>query len=409
MVASTPADHERAALRRGGLRRVLVTLCTTEIVSWGILFYALPVLAGDISSTTDWSRTAITAAFSAGLLVSAVLGIPVGRLLDRYGPRWIMTGGSALAVPALVLIALAPNLVVFAAGWLVAGIAMSAVLYLPAFAALTRWYGARRVRALTTLTLIGGLASTVFAPSTAFLVSQVDWRATYLILAGVLGVITVPGHWWGLRAPWPPAGRSIHDVKQPTGIPRTLPFLALAIGFALVAFASSAVVVNLVALLQERGLGTGIGALALGLGGAGQVLGRIGYSPLMRRIGVRARTALIPLGVALTTALLGLLTAVVALIAVAVVAGMVRGLMTLLQATAVTERWGTALYGWLSGLLFAPITIVSALAPFGGSAVAELVGGYSGGFLVLSALAMLGVGCGLASVPRVRPASVQRS
>ena len=55
---------------------------------------------------------------------------------------------------------------------------MAATFYQAAFAALTRWYGPRRVRALTTLTLAGGLASTVFAPITAALAAAVGWRHT---------------------------------------------------------------------------------------------------------------------------------------------------------------------------------------------------------------------------------------
>ena len=62
-------------------------------------------------------------------------------MLDRYGPRPVITGGSLLAVPTLVLIALAPNLAVFFAGWFLTGIAMAAVFYLAAFAGLTRCYG----------------------------------------------------------------------------------------------------------------------------------------------------------------------------------------------------------------------------------------------------------------------------
>ncbi len=43
-----------------GLRRVLVMLCVTEITSWGILFYAFPVLLGHITTDTGWSATALT-------------------------------------------------------------------------------------------------------------------------------------------------------------------------------------------------------------------------------------------------------------------------------------------------------------------------------------------------------------
>lgn len=88
-------------------------LCLTEITSWGILFYAFPVLAVSISRDTGWSLPVITAAFSLGQLASAVTGIPVGRVLDRVGPRAVMTAGSVVGVAALPVVAAAPNLAVF--------------------------------------------------------------------------------------------------------------------------------------------------------------------------------------------------------------------------------------------------------------------------------------------------------
>ncbi len=109
-----------------------------------------------------------------------------------------------LVVPAVVIIALAPNMWLFFAGWMWAGIAQSAVLYQAAFAAVTGWYGPRRVRVLTTLTLAAGLASTIFAPLTSYLLHHFDWRATYLLLAAVLAVVTIPAHLFLLTPPWHP-------------------------------------------------------------------------------------------------------------------------------------------------------------------------------------------------------------
>ena len=127
-----------AAATGGGLSRVLAALCVTQVTSWGVLYYAFPVLSGRISADTGWAPSALAAAFSAGLVVSALLGVVVGRWLDRHGPRRLMTLGSLVAVAAVVAIAAAPTLGWFMAAWLLAGVAMSAVLYPPAFAALTR-------------------------------------------------------------------------------------------------------------------------------------------------------------------------------------------------------------------------------------------------------------------------------
>ena len=93
------------------------------------------------------------------------------------------------------------------------------------------------------------------------------------------------------------------------------------------------------------------------------MLGRIGYPSLARHTGVAARTVLVLAALAVSTALLGLVSAVIVLIAVAIGAGLVRGIFTLIQATAITDRWGATHYGRLSGLLSAPVVIVSALAP----------------------------------------------
>ncbi|MET8427809.1 MFS transporter [Nocardia sp. NPDC004860] len=377
-------------LTRAGLRRVLAVLCLTEITSWGILYYAFPVLAVSISRSTGWSLPTITAAFSLGQLAAALTGIPVGHTLDRLGPRAVMTAGSAAGVGALVVIAVAPNLVVFYGAWVAAGAAMGAVLYPPAFAALTRWWGQERVKALMILTLAAGLASTVFAPLTAALNEHTGWRSTYLVLAAILAVVTVPAHWIGLRGHWPDPPAPIHDsFADHARIARSRPFTMLVVTLCLGAFTTGAAVFNLVPLLEERGFSPSLAALALGLGGAGQVLGRIGYLPLAARSSVTARTLVILLAIAGATALLGLVTGVAVLIAVSIGAGLVRGIFTLIQATAITDRWGATHYGRLNGLLSAPVVIVMALAPWAGTLLSSWTGSYAHAYLLLAAIAVV--------------------
>lgn len=387
------------------LRRVLAVLCITEITSWGVLYYALPVLAGAIAAGTGWSVVAVTGAFSAGLVVSALAGIPVGRLLDRIGPRPVMTVGSVIAVPAMVVIATATSYPAFVAGWLLAGVAMSGTLYPPAFAALTRWWGPRRVQALTVLTLMAGLASTVFAPLTAALLGGLGWRGAYLVLAAVLAVVTIPAHAVGLRGRWPRAEPDGSATGPVSGVAASRPFLLLAAAITAGAFTAYAVVVNQVPLLIERGLSTTAAAWALGLSGVGQVLGRLGYRRLTDRLGVRARTVVILVLTGVMTGVLAVLPGpAVLLVAAVMVTGAARGVFTLLQATAVTDRWGTTHYGRLSGLLSAPGLVALALAPWAGSALAAVLGGYPALFVLLSAVAVAGALLAVGSVPARRSA-----
>lgn len=384
--------------------RALAALCVTEIVSWGVLYYAFPVLVGTLTTDTGWSATAAVGAFSLGAVVSAVAGVWVGRLIDRLGPRPVMTTGSVVGVASVLAVAAAPTLPWFYAAWALAGVAQAATFYPPAFAAVTGWFAEGRVRALTTLTLVAGFSSTVFAPLTAALLAHLQWRQSYLVLAVVLGAITIPAHLLGLRGRWPDPDLAdqlpAHVERAPDAIARSRSFLFLVAAITLGTFVAFAVVVNQVPLLIERGLSTSVAAWALGLGGIGQVLGRLGYGRLTRATSVRTRSVVILALAAAATALLAVLPGPTALlIAAAMFAGAVRGVFTLLQATAISDRWGATHYGRLNGLLSAPALLATALAPWAGAALAQSLGSYPAVFLVLAGIAGLAAALATGSTP----------
>ena len=97
-------------------------------------------------------------------------------------------------------------------------------------------------------------------------------------------------------------------------------------------------VFNLVPLLIERGFSPSLAALTLGLGGAGQVIGASSTYHSQRRPVSRVRTVSVIVVAGLSTAWLGLASSAAALIGIAVGAGLVRGIFTLIQATAITDR-----------------------------------------------------------------------
>ena len=389
-----PPLPEPATVTRPSLGTVLAALCVTEIVSWGLLYYAFPVLAPRISADTGWSPVVVTSAFSAALVVSALAGVPVGRSIDRRGPRRVMTAGALLGVVGLVVIAASPNLAVFVGGWVLAGAAMAGVLYPPAFAAITGWFDARRLGALATLTLVAGLASTVFAPLAANIGEHSGWRATYLWAALVLAVITVPAHWFLLRRPWPSKERRnepVADRVYASAVLHSLRFWLLTAGLTAVSLAMYAGLLALVPLMLERGLDAGPAAWVLGLGGLGQVAGRLVYTGLAHRASLAARTATVFVLVSASTLALAVVPGPVGLlVAASMVAGVGRGIATLLQATAITDRWGPRAYGHLSGVMGLPVLLATALAPSVGAVLAGATGSYANAFAVLAALAAVG-------------------
>jgi len=87
-----------------------------------------------------------------------------------------------------------------------------------------------------------------------------------------------------------------------------------------------------------------------------------------------------------------------ALIVMAMVVGAIRGVATLLQATAVSDRWGAASYGALSGVLTAPVMTAMAVAPWAGAALATVIG-YPSLFVVLAGVGAVGAGVASWSTP----------
>lgn len=181
---------------------------------------------------------------------------------------------------------------------------------------------------------------------------------------------------------------------------RSRAYLLLVVGMALGAVAMYAGLINLVPMLVERGVSPMVAAWVLGLGGVGQVIGRFFYARLDRGTTVRQRSVVIYALLAITTAALAWnITAAVLLVAISMAAGVARGIVTLLQATAVTDRWGTREYGRLSGVLNGPLMLAVAVSPFLGAILADQLGSYEAMFGVLAGLAALGLIAIAASIP----------
>ena len=105
-----------------------------------------------------------------------------------------MTAGSVLATVAVLAWAAANTVGAFYVAWIAIGAAMALVLYEPAQVVLVKQFGAHATRAITTLTLVAGFASTIFQPLTAILADHLDWRTALVVLAVALAAVTIPIH-----------------------------------------------------------------------------------------------------------------------------------------------------------------------------------------------------------------------
>lgn len=387
---------------------ILAGLSISETVSWGILYYGFAVFLQPMERDLHASRVEITGAFSAGLLVSAAAGVLVGRWIDRHGARGLMTLGSCVGVVALLAWARVTSLRGLFLVWGPMGLALAATLYEPAFAVIVGWFTHRRDRALLTLTLAGGLASTIFMPLEAWLVERQGWRPTLVILAAVLAVVTVPIHALVLRPP-PARPRSPRaadargdgqlSLSAALGTPM---FWVLAIAFVLSSFTTVAVTVHLIPFLTAHGYSPAWAAATVGWVGAMQLPGRVFFTGLAGRLGPTSVTAATFFAQALALAQLALLPHLPSLIPVIVLLGAANGMATLARATTVADIFGSANYASISGAIAVGTTTARALAPIGASLLLGAFGDYPDVFWCLAVATLVG-GLGvLAMARRVR-------
>lgn len=397
---------------------IVAVLSVTETVSWGIVYYGFPVFLQGMEEDLGASRVAVTGAFSLGLGVSAAAAVPVGRWLDRHGPRALMTAGSCLATVLMVAWARVESLPALYAVWFLMGLAMAAILYEPAFVAIVQWFTHRRDRALLTLTLAAGLASTIFMPIESWLVGRLGWRTAILVLTVVLGAITIPLHALALR----PAPGTAPAARRPAGTPApaadgsvTLPtalasavFWVLAAAFFVANFATVSVTVHLIPYLAEHGYPAAVGARTVGWMGAMQLPGRLFFVPIAAWLGARAVTASIFLAQAVSMVMLARLDLLPHLAPLVVVLGAANGMSTLARATTVAEVFGRRHYGSIAGAIALGANAARALGPVAASLLSVVLAGYARLFWLLAAalglagLAVLATPAGVAGRP-VRP------
>ena len=374
----------------------LAALAIAQIVAWGVLYYAVLVAAPAIAADTGWGEQSIFLAITAGLLTSAACAIPVGRQLDRH-PRRVLVAGAIIGAFALLAAAGSPGIWAFAGAWIVCGAAQASVLYQAAFTVITHRYPTGRRGPLTLVTLAGGTASTIFAPITGWLLPPLGWRTTFVLLAGVFAAVVIPLYALTVERRWSHPGRHRSDDAAAQQVLRSRRFRMLTLSLALLSFSLSAVTLAAVPAGVEKGLDLQAAAWVLGLIGAGQVLGRLLYLALPHSsVAWMAPAAVGLVGAAVITAY-ALAGGPVLILVAAILAGAIRGALTLVQASAVSDRWGAGSYGRLNGVLAAPVSGLTALAPGVAAALAAALGSYSTMALLMAGVCAAG---GLLAVRR---------
>src|SRR5260370_42571578 len=140
---------------------VVAVLGTTQTIAWASSYYMPAILGAPIASALQLPTSVFFGLFSGALLLSAVIGPSVGRLIDRHGGRVVLACSNLVIAAGLVILAAAHGIAGRVIAWTVLGVGLGMGLFDPAFAALTWPYGREARTSVTRLTLIARVVSTV--------------------------------------------------------------------------------------------------------------------------------------------------------------------------------------------------------------------------------------------------------
>lgn len=371
-----------------------------QLISWGSVLYTFTQIMGPVERTLGLSRVESSLAFSLGLLAEGLMAYPVGRWIDQGHERIVMTCGSLLAGLCLFAHGWIDGKVGLYAVWIGLGLAMAAVLYSPVFAVVTRRFPHDFRRAIITLTFLGGLASTVFIPLTAWLIAALGWREALMVLAALHIFVCAPLHAHALRnAPRPRSTPVDAPASSRSGLARhvfSAAFLLIGVFVVLMMSVTVALSAHMVSLLREHGLSEAwVVAIPASIG-AIQVLGRVLLFLFERNFDVHLANRLIPCLIPL--GLIALLLApwagnaqVALVIAFVVLWGLGNGMLTIVKGTAIAEYVDREHVASLNGALGLPLALARSAAPLGLGVLWSSHSGYALGLGVFLGLSMLGV------------------
>lgn len=381
---------------------IALALAVTETVSYGVMFYAFSVFITPMEAELGWSRAQLTGAFSLSLLITGLVGVPVGYWLDKRGGRLLMTAGSIGATLLVALWSQVQTLPEFVLIMTLLGFCGAAVLYEPAFAVIATWFARRRGTAMAVLTFIAGFSSTIFIPlSDALLVAQ-GWRGAVLTLAILLGAITIPLHGFLLRGKPQDLGlqpdgalaaaRSVERQKiNLRGVLRSRFFWILTLAFALSTLSISAVRIHFIPLLISVGIHPTSAAWASGAIGVMQVVGRMIFAPVERHFSSKTMVVGVFALLALSLAVLLLGNAGWLIALFVALFGMAIGTHTLARPLIVADSYGAAYYGRISSAIVIVLTLMGTSAPFAAGVIFDVFGNYE-------VMLLLAVGFSVASL-----------
>lgn len=366
-----------------------IGLGISQIIGYGTLMYAYAILLPHMAEDLGLSLSDVFGILSLGLFFGGLMSPVAGKLVDRYGGRWVMTIGSVVAAGAVLSLSRVDSTPELFVAILLAESAGMFVLYNVAFASVARLdLSIPPQKSISIITLFGGVASTIFWPLTLALYTALGWQSTWFVLGIALLLTCVPIHFIALRGteitPDSPPRSPRPNWPELTGPLRKQGMLWMVISFVCSGYIMGAVMTLWVTNVQDLGHSATLAALAGAVIGPFKTVGRFFEMVVSRNLYPRVTYALsLGLMFAGFSVLLVVGFTLPGLMLAAALYGMGDGIKTIARGTLPLALFGAKGYGARLGWISFVQMGINASAPFAFAWLTQAYGGWWS-FLVMA-------------------------
>lgn len=397
---------------------VALAFCLIVFLSTGIRFTVGPFLK-PIVADLGLDRGSFSLVVSLSLFLYGALMPLVGRLVDRFGSRPVVTIGALVLAGALAATGRATALwQLYLFYGVLAAVGSAATGHVVASAILVRWFVKRRGAVVGVLSGASMAGMTFLVPVAMWFILTVGWRTTYLLLGALTLALVLPLSLWVLKddpeaigerpdglAPDAGGGWGPGAVVERTAVSAAIlapSFWQLSGGLFTCGFSMSLLSAHGVPMLTDHGFHPMTASWALGLLGATSIAGALGMGLLSDRLGRKPVLASVYLLRALAFSVLFLAQDPFTLMVVAAIGGLGMAGSLAMTSALTGDLFGRFSMGSIFGLIFLVHQAGAALGSWLAGFLFDLTGGYGAAFAVACALLLMGSGLSLTIDERFR-------
>jgi len=398
----TATRGQTAALFYGW--RVVAACFVIASVTWSLGLFGASVYLQAVTRAHNWQIAGMSSAITLFFLVSASIQRIVGRSIDRFGPRPVLSMGTLSLSVGVALVGqvtapwqLHPCFVLIGIGW--ACLSTTGIT-----ATVAPWFEKHQGRSMTLAIMGASIGAIVGVPLLLLAIDRLGLGSGLIAAAIASALVLMPLIWRVLRfrgprelglerdgQPAAPAGaaRSLSRPIAEDGRPRVLLWTAAA-GFALGLLVQIGFITHHVVLATPL-IGTANAGLLVSATGATAFIGRLILARIVDRVrDVRLLAVIVMLVQSAALLCLAVWPTVAVLVAASLVYGYGIGHITTLGPVVVRREFGAEAFGATYGTAATAIQLTSALGPAVLGILRDVFGGYGPGLAIAGAATLTG-------------------